>query len=390
MLYTFPHYYGKFKCIAGECEDTCCAGWEIMIDNASLKRYRREQGPIGNRLANSINWKDGSFLQYEHRCAFLNEDNLCDLYTELGPDSLCRTCKTYPRHIEEFEGCREYSLCLSCIEAAKLILGCREKVRFLTREDEREENYEEFDFFLYTKLMDARELALEMLQQRSLDWRFRVALCLGLAHDLQARIVKGRLFEADKVCERYRGEKREQRLRKGLKKRRLLMENEPEAAPSTRFRVMLHLFEILEAMEPLKKDWPEYRNILKSQLFAQGEEAYRANRAVFLKSPDVSDLPLWSEQLMVYFVFTYFCGAVYDENPYGKMKMAASCVLLIEEMVQALWLKDGTVSFETVVEAAHRFSREVEHSDENRKFLEERLCKREEFGLSALLSAVLG
>ena len=104
MLYTYPHYYRKFQCIASECEDTCCAGWEIMIDDKALEKYKKAKGPVGNRLKNSINWKEGSFLQYHHRCAFLNDENLCDLYTEMGPDSLCRTCRMYPRHVEEFEG----------------------------------------------------------------------------------------------------------------------------------------------------------------------------------------------------------------------------------------------------------------------------------------------
>ena len=147
MIYTFPHYYNHFKCTASGCPDTCCAGWGIMIDSASLKKYRNMDGPFGSRLHNSIHWKEGSFKQYHGRCAFLNEENLCDIYSEAGPEYLCRTCRTYPRHIEEFEGCREMTLCLSCIEAAKIILGCEEPVRFLTREDERQETYEDFDFF---------------------------------------------------------------------------------------------------------------------------------------------------------------------------------------------------------------------------------------------------
>ena len=73
MLYTYPHYYRKFQCIASECEDTCCAGWEIMIDDKALEKYKKAKGPVGNRLKNSINWKEGSFLQYHHRCAFLND-----------------------------------------------------------------------------------------------------------------------------------------------------------------------------------------------------------------------------------------------------------------------------------------------------------------------------
>ena len=113
MIYTFPHYYNHFKCTASGCPDTCCAGWGIMIDSASLKKYRDMDGPFGSRLHNSIHWKEGSFKQYHGRCAFLNEENLCDLYSEAGPEYLCRTCRAYPRHIEEFEGCREITLCLS-------------------------------------------------------------------------------------------------------------------------------------------------------------------------------------------------------------------------------------------------------------------------------------
>ena len=32
------------------------------------------------------------------------------------------------------------------------------------------------------------------------------------------------------------------------------------------------------------------------------------------------------EQLMVYFVFTYFCGAVYDEQAYGKLNLQCQVV----------------------------------------------------------------
>lgn len=36
MLYTIPDYYDDFTCIADACEDTCCAGWQIVIDKESL------------------------------------------------------------------------------------------------------------------------------------------------------------------------------------------------------------------------------------------------------------------------------------------------------------------------------------------------------------------
>ena len=81
---------------------------------------------------------------------------------------LCDTCRDYPRHMEEFEGLREGSLSLSCIEAAKIILGCQEPVQFIRFEDDVEdEEYEDFDYLLFTKLMDAREVIFRILQNIS-------------------------------------------------------------------------------------------------------------------------------------------------------------------------------------------------------------------------------
>ena len=97
MKYTIPHYFEQFRCTAAECVDTCCAGWAIMIDEKSLEKYKNTEGALGNRLHNSIDWEEGSFQQYEKRCAFLNEENLCDLHLEGGEEMLCDTCRNYPR-----------------------------------------------------------------------------------------------------------------------------------------------------------------------------------------------------------------------------------------------------------------------------------------------------
>ena len=155
MLYTIPDYYHEFSCIAGECEDTCCAGWQIVADEAALKKYKKVTGSFRKRLRKSINWKEGTFKQDKNkRCAFLNDENLCDMYTALGEKSLCRTCKMYPRHVEEFEDVREMTLSVSCPEVARILLGKKEPVRFLTYESNKEEEYDDFDPFLYSKLVE--------------------------------------------------------------------------------------------------------------------------------------------------------------------------------------------------------------------------------------------
>lgn len=397
MLYTIPHYYKKFQCIAGECPDTCCAGWQIVIDDRTREKYRRAEGAFGNRLHNSIDWKESCFQQYEGRCAFLNDENLCDIYQEAGKEMLCRTCRNYPRHIEEFEGSREISLSLSCPEAARLILSCREPVQFLTAEKEGEEEYEDFDFFLYTKLTDARDLMIRLLQDRREPVSLRIAMVLSLGHDLQRRIRSGQLFLVDQLLERYGKEGAFRRMEERIKPYRV--------DKKSRSRLVRELFGIFGELELLKADWPQYVKRAEQGLaqeeeqFAAGEEAAQVtageeSAAEWKKeTQDETSWEIWMEQLMVYFVFTYFCGAVYDENAYGKIKLAVVSTLLICEITRGIFAdpseRSGKNLFSILTESAWKYSKEIEHSDVNLGRLERLFREKSCCGLENLLRVVL-
>lgn len=83
------------------------------------------------------------------------------------------------------------------------------------------------------------------------------------------------------------------------------------------------------------------------------------------------------EQLLVYFISTYFCGAVYDGEAYVKVQMAAVSVLLIHELMMARWIKNEEVlEQEDVVDIVYRYSRELEHSDPNLNLME-KLMRRD-------------
>lgn len=96
---------------------------------------------------------------------------------------------------------------------------------------------------------------------------------------------------------------------------------------------------------------------------------------------------------MVYFVFTYYCGAVYDGRAYEKIRFAVAGTLLILEMAQAIWQRNGAVrplGLEDVVEAAHRYSKEVEHSDDNLRSMERMVGSWDAFRLERLLEVISG
>lgn len=376
MQYTAPHYYKKFRCIGGTCPDTCCAGWQIQIDPASLRKYRHRKGLLGNRLRNEIDWKQGCFRQYGGRCAFLNEKNLCDLYLEGGgKKAFCRTCRTYPRHIEEFEGLRELSLSLSCPAAAELILLEKEPVRFLHGEDMRaDEEDPDFDFFLFTKLEDARDLMFQILQNRGISFRVRAAVVLALAHDLQQRIYRNAVFEIDRLLERYSSPKVPDWFNDRLRSLNFSRADKELTAG--------RLFVILKQLEVLRPDWSGYLRNVRRTLRESGRNAEEPERPFHEVFTDTM-----AEQLLIYFIFTYFCGAVYNGNAYGKMKFCAVSTLLIREMVRAGWIRqNGLLSPGYAVRAASRYSREVEHSDFNKCRMEELLGDEKKFGLEQLFS----
>ena len=387
MRYTVPHYYKQFQCTASECEDTCCAGWQIVIDDKTLKKYKKMKGPFGNRLHNSIDWKEKSFYQYGKRCAFLNEDNLCDIYTEAGPDMFCNTCRLYPRHIEEFEGEKEISLSLSCIEAAKIVLGCEEPVRFLTKEREEHQKEEDFDYFLYSKLVDTREVLFKILQDRTIDLKYRMAISLALVHDVELKIKNQSFFEIDSVLERYAKEEAKEKLISKIDNYKISSEE--------RFEKIKNVFEIFSKLEVLQEKWPGYIQSIQEILFSKGKEEYGKNRERFLRSEASKSVKkkVWeqrNEQLMVYFVFTYFCGAVYDEHAYAKMKFAIVSTLLIQEICQGEWQKNNErFDFHDFVNLVHLYSREVEHSNENLETVENILRTRKEYGMEKLFNLII-
>lgn len=361
MYYRKPHYYDKFSCTAEQCPDTCCAGWQIVIDENSLEKYSNVSGDFGIRLLNSINWREGIFEQYEKRCSFLNAENLCDIYKELGADALCDTCRLYPRHIEEFENLREFSLSLSCPVAAKMILQCQEPVRFLEEEDEKEEceeDFEDFDFLLFDCFLEVREKLFSIVQNRTIPIEKRMYCVLKIAKNLQTALDEGELFERDFMAEIE-----------------LCLQEKAEDFSGNLYEIVQAFRKDLLRLEVLREEW---KTNLKAadNLFQKGETWYVEKRdrykAEIKNTIGQEQWDIYKEQLLMFFLYTYFCGAVYDDMIYSKGVLSVISVFWIEEITFWSWAADeGQIEEKNLLETAYRYAREIEHSDENLNLLEE-------------------
>lgn len=376
MEYTYPDYYKKFRCIGGECRDNCCAaGWQIAIDGESLECYSKMEGEIGVRLRNSIDWENGMFEQFEHKCALLNEDGLCDVYCDAGEDRMCVLCQRYPRHYEEYENLREISLSVSCPEAARIVLENRGRVGFYTEEDDEEEEYEDFDYLMFTKLLDIREVLYDVLHEKRGTVAQRLAELLDIVHGIQKLVDNDEIFAID-----------EQEQRALTQERRFDCYRDKMAQRQQYMRDML---ESLRRLEVLRPTWTDFMDEAGMLLYVNMDSREYAALCEEFDSFYADRMEEY-EQLMSYFIFTYFCGAVYDYEVESKLRFGLAAVLIIHELDMALWYRnDKELSLEEQVWLVHNYSMEIEHSDLNLDDMERMVMRDKAFGYKRLLTVLM-
>ena len=401
MRYTVPDYYKKFKCLASDCPATCCAGWQIMIDDKSLKKYASCPGIFGNRLVNSINWEEERFRQYHSRCAFLNEQNLCDIHLEKGSDFLCRTCRRCPKHVEVYENEREISLSLSCPMVARLLLAKTDQAQFLTTEkvrkndgDQLQKSDDDFDEFLYSALQDCRSVLIAMAQNRNEALNLRMAKILSLAHDVQNRIDSRQLFDTENVLERYQREGADTALAHkliwfSLVNEEFCGENDEQRADSDYLSIQWRVLDYLRDFEVLDPRWVLDLQRWRKALYGEGPAVYLERKKRFLTEARVWETEY--EQILVYFLFVYFCGAVYDGDALRKAKMAVMSVRILRELAFAQWILAGEkLTAEDRAELAWRYARELEHSDPNLNAMERMMEEWKESDFEVLILLLIG
>ena len=194
MKHYYPAYYESFHCIAADCPDSCCQGWDVVIDSDTESFYRTVKGDFGDRLRRAIvTDSDGDRvfrLADNKKCPFWGEDKLCDIYKELGEAHLCATCAQFPRLRMEYEDFTEHSLALACPEAARLILNTDNAYSSFTHTDA--EGCADYDANVMRLLLESRLRCAELL---TADKPLADRLCECL---IDAEAVQARLYPSEK------------------------------------------------------------------------------------------------------------------------------------------------------------------------------------------------
>ena len=124
MISVFPDYYKDFSCIADKCSHSCCIGWEIDIDEKTLKKYSSLKEGYGKEIINTVENEEAAYFKLceDERCPHLDEKGLCRIISNLGEDYLCEICREHPRFYNDTARGKFVGIGMACEEAARIIL----------------------------------------------------------------------------------------------------------------------------------------------------------------------------------------------------------------------------------------------------------------------------
>ena len=279
MILKTPSFYKDFKCIAGDCPDSCCQGWEVDADDASLEFCKTLTGDIRNRIDSVLDRDEfGNTifrLADKKRCPFLNDENLCDMHIAIGGEHTPYTCRMFPRFINDFGGTREMGVSFSCPVASDMMFGLTEPMRFVSELNELPPELNEIDAQTYFYLVKAREKAFSIVQDRT--------------HPIHQRLIRLLDFgvEIQKDLEEYK-----------------------EGSDDIDF------FNVFRNPELINPQWIDKVNSGKVK--------------------PVSD-EIFNENIASYFIFRYFLTAVNDYDVLSKIKMAVIGVLIVTYFGEDSW-----------------------------------------------------
>jgi len=216
-----PKYMMEFKCVSSSCTDSCCAGWDINIDEDTYNKYVNSTGELKGLL-------DGKFIKSEdehdsfnygfmvlkdqNRCPFLNLNMLCDIHGGDGQENLCITCKSYPRVFNIVDNVYEKSGLPSCMEICTRAFLNKDKMEFVeSKEDIEEKNIEirrivDSEAFEGTESLlqyfwDIRVISINIMQDRNFSIEERLNILKNFYNQIDGIYNSGEFDDIEELLE---------------------------------------------------------------------------------------------------------------------------------------------------------------------------------------------
>lgn len=359
MKYHKPSFFDQFKCIGSACTDTCCAGWEIEVDETTAQGYLAEKGAFGDRLRREIGSEPGEyfFKLKNNRCPFLNKENLCDIFINLGEDRLCDICREHPRFYNWFGDYTEVGLGLCCEEAERLLFSDSKPLTFVEEvhtdaSDLLDDESEECE-----QMLEERKAIFSILQNRKKNIGARLKrLLLQLPYADEMLLLTVPILEWDDP--------------------ESITKLDYNAKPSTNTlkSSALFLIRFFGGMESLDETWPSMMKELEQNIDSLIDVDKAAEFLQFMKGEN----RLYEyEHIAVYLVYRYYPEILFDGQIEAKILFAAASICLLFLMDLQCFQENGVYTQHDRIELVRRFSKEIEYCPENMERFEK--CCTEQY-----------
>ncbi len=187
-----PKYYRKFQCNPTKCHETCCERWKIIVDKRTYEKYDQSKNAIISNIVKtglsrnktSINDDDFAMINLNNElvCPFLNQNDLCEIFINMGEGSLSKTCKSYPRAMIFVNEVIERGLEMSCSVATELALLNENGIEFehildtVKSDDIYVVSPSTEDFLQIEIIKEIRTTVIHLLQNRTAELSERVVM----------------------------------------------------------------------------------------------------------------------------------------------------------------------------------------------------------------------
>lgn len=352
MILRMPSYYKKFKCTADKCSDNCCIGWEIDIDENSMNYYRNTEGEFGKRLRKNISEASVPhfILGKGKRCPFLNSNNLCEVFINLGEENLCSICNDHPRYFQWYYNIKEGGIALCCESAAEIILGENAPFSYYDEIMSYEE-CGEYDKEFYNYLFKIREKIILHMNNKSIPLKIRLNNILHYTFDLQEKYDNFDFEIGDIVHYNI-----------NLEKNNL-----------NKILLFFNSLESLDEHKIFRETILNYENII-----SVSEEMLQDN-------PEIYD---YLENAAVYFIWRHFLRSTFEEEFYSKIAFTVLSTLIIAVLFTLEYVKHSGISTKNCIKMAVYYSKEIEYSEENLNTIFDQFYENTDFSIENLEHAL--
>lgn len=359
MKFIRPFYYDDFTCIGGKCKDTCCRGWNIIIDKDSCENYQQVKGEFGEKLNKAIVYGDTVkfALDVNGVCPLLNNEQLCEVFINLGEDKMCNVCKTYPRMLRKIHDTIESDLTLSCPEVARVLVEYKEPLDFLFGDDENAYvvGVDSDKINLFNALIAGRGLSVDIMQMDNIPFWKRLYMCISIADKIQYQILKEEVVKVKEIIETFR---REEYI--------LTLANSLSGVEKNFSLKLAHYNSVISMILNLKMSNQKFLDFLiESAEFINGNEDVEFEEKFKNLSNDFDMFIKENrafENYIVYYLFHYYMEAYNDEDIRKYIIVMVEAYALMKLFAMVRWYNNGLqLSEEEFIDIFYSYSRFIEH-----------------------------